>query len=145
MNERNCRSCDVPLSPGVNCAPSSIRISDYICTKCKSARTRLSTDYDKKRAYEKKYRLTNKNKINKKKRESRRKRIWGLSETDHKLFIANGCAICGSHDKPCVDHNHLTGKIRGCLCMKCNTAIGKLGDSIEMLQKAIRYLEENDK
>ena len=40
-----------------------------------------------------------------------------------------------------VDHNHETGKIRGLLCLNCNSGIGKLGDSTDILRKAIEYLE----
>lgn len=57
------------------------------------------------------------------------------------------CAICGTHQSElgrtlCVDHNHITGEIRGLLCNDCNTAIGKLktDEGIELLQKAIKYL-----
>ena len=40
-----------------------------------------------------------------------------------------------------VDHCHETGKIRGILCHDCNTGIGKLGDSLESIKKAVSYLE----
>lgn len=39
-----------------------------------------------------------------------------------------------------LDHDHKTGKARGLLCAGCNTAIGRFGDSVEGLQKAIEYL-----
>jgi hypothetical protein len=39
-----------------------------------------------------------------------------------------------------LDHDHTTGAIRGLLCFKCNTGIGKLGDSAEMLLRAADYL-----
>ena len=39
-----------------------------------------------------------------------------------------------------VDHCHLTGKLRGLLCGKCNRAIGLLGDDIFAMQRAIEYL-----
>lgn len=42
-----------------------------------------------------------------------------------------------------VDHCHSTGKIRGLLCHNCNTGLGKLGDSIESLTKALNYLKES--
>lgn len=59
----------------------------------------------------------------------------------------NCCAICGSHQdnfkrQLCVDHNHETGKARGLLCDACNGGIGKLKDSIELLEKAINYLKQ---
>lgn len=40
-----------------------------------------------------------------------------------------------------VDHCHDTGKVRGLLCFNCNVGIGSLQDDIEMLRKAIKYLE----
>jgi hypothetical protein len=57
------------------------------------------------------------------------------------------CAICGGHQdkfkrKLCVDHNHETGEARGLLCDACNGGIGKLRDSIELLEKAINYLKQ---
>lgn len=39
-----------------------------------------------------------------------------------------------------VDHDHATGTIRGLLCNECNTAIGRLGDNVEGLLRALRYL-----
>lgn len=52
------------------------------------------------------------------------------------------CAVCQSVDKKLqVDHDHETGLIRGLLCFDCNTSIGKLGDSVEGLRKAIDYLQ----
>lgn len=38
------------------------------------------------------------------------------------------------------DHDHESGKFRGWLCSNCNTGIGKLGDSIAGLERAIAYL-----
>ena len=40
----------------------------------------------------------------------------------------------------CVDHDHVTGRIRGLLCSKCNTLLGKAEDKVEVLQRAIEYL-----
>ena len=53
------------------------------------------------------------------------------------------CAICEKNAGPkmlAVDHCHETGEIRGLLCFDCNTAIGKLGDNVAGLTKALAYL-----
>ena len=52
------------------------------------------------------------------------------------------CGICGSEDHLVIDHCHETGQIRGVLCNTCNRAIGQLGDTINRLKAAIKYLEE---
>ena len=52
------------------------------------------------------------------------------------------CSICEKlMPKPCFDHDHTTGKFRGWLCSPCNTAIGHLGDNLEGVMRAVRYLE----
>lgn len=83
---------------------------------------------------------------------------YGLSVEEYEklLLSQNGCcAICGTSDPKSknaasrrggfpVDHDHKTGKIRGLLCGHCNTGMGLLGDSIEILKKAIAYLSKHD-
>ena len=52
------------------------------------------------------------------------------------------CECCGRLfiTTPNLDHDHFTGKFRGWLCSQCNTALGLLGDSRDVLEKAIAYL-----
>lgn len=42
-----------------------------------------------------------------------------------------------------LDHDPITNEFRGWLCDSCNTGIGKLGDSIEGLERAKKYLTRN--
>jgi len=78
------------------------------------------------------------------------KRRYGISaeEYDDLYKYQNGlCAICGKAEDErkwlSVDHNHKSGNIRGLLCVKCNTGIGALRDDVDVLKKAILYLEEH--
>ena len=75
--------------------------------------------------------------------------LYGLPKGAREKMIEeqNGqCAICGNIPTTRrglhIDHDHETGKVRGLLCHGCNTAIGSLGDDIELLRKAIMYLEK---
>lgn len=52
------------------------------------------------------------------------------------------CLICNKgSEKLVVDHDHVTGHIRGLLCNTCNMAIGMLGDSPDRLRQAAMYIE----
>jgi hypothetical protein len=66
----------------------------------------------------------------------------------------NVCAICGKKESAksskgnkikelAVDHSHKTGIIRGLLCMSCNRGLGCFYDDTSLLEKAIKYLENN--
>lgn len=51
------------------------------------------------------------------------------------------CECCNKiPDKWCLDHDHNTEEFRGWLCDKCNTGIGKLGDSVDGIIQALNYL-----
>ena len=69
---------------------------------------------------------------------------------DKLLSRYNGkCWICKRSDATHIDHDHSCCKgsfscgqcIRGVLCSNCNTAIGLLQDSKQLLTNAIKYLD----
>lgn len=71
---------------------------------------------------------------------------YGLTfEQWDEMKLAQGgfCAICGLERPLAIDHNHVTGKVRALLCMHCNTAIGHLQDSVEVVAKALEYLKKH--
>lgn len=97
------------------------------CKACVSKRYRETTTRQREHWLRRNYQLT-------------------TDEYDEMLASQNGvCAIC--HEKCtngrrlAVDHDHRTGKVRGLLCSKCNTALGGFRESEDLLQKAIRYLQ----
>ena len=53
------------------------------------------------------------------------------------------CAICGNPGKLFIDHDHVTGKVRGMLCRKCNIGLGHFGDSASFLASASTYLRRH--
>jgi hypothetical protein len=89
-------------------------------------------------------------------RNSQLKYNYGIDLTAYEYLLElqnNKCAICnvlfnssGSRmTVPMVDHEHkISGKVRGLLCSHCNTALGSFRDSKEMLQNALKYLEESE-
>lgn len=50
------------------------------------------------------------------------------------------CVICGSEEKLVVDHDHITGEIRGMLCNHCNRGLGHFRDDPMLLEFAAQYL-----
>lgn len=56
--------------------------------------------------------------------------------------VPTNCEVCGGSTRIAYDHDHTTGKHRGWLCMKCNTALGLVNDDIEILHKLIMYLQQ---
>ena len=53
------------------------------------------------------------------------------------------CAICGEREILRVDHNHITGKVRGLLCDNCNLLIGHANDDENILYEVIDYIRRN--
>jgi len=71
-----------------------------------------------------------------------------LDDLDKLLKSQNNCCLICSIDfsktRYNVDHNHITGKVRGALCNSCNRGIGFLKDNFELLVNAAKYIQEKD-
>lgn len=82
------------------------------------------------------------------------KRLYGITLDDYNNLYTDQqgcCSICNKHQSAlsdsrtlAVDHNHITGKVRGLLYSSCNKALGLFEDSFILLEKAANYLKEKD-
>jgi hypothetical protein len=81
---------------------------------------------------------------------------YGISKEDYLSLVErqeNKCAICNNEEtapntwkkdkarRLAIDHCHKTGIIRGLLCYRCNTTLGKVEDTPELLRNMAAYLE----
>ncbi len=72
------------------------------------------------------------------------RRSYDLSEGDVDALreAQDGkCAICRTAPAVHVDHDHVTGKVRGMLCFSCNAALGHFRDDPAVLRRAADYLD----
>lgn len=77
------------------------------------------------------------------------KRYGICHNTYEELFLKQDgvCAICATSNKGVrkkyldVDHDHMTGKVRGLLCGRCNKQLGVLEDK-EWVRKAMKYVSQ---
>lgn len=111
------------------------------CRSCLSKRARL-------------YRQANYEKVANIMRDSQRKSKYGITKDQYLEMVVNQnycCGICGKspenkvdiYKSLSIDHDHESGKIRGLLCSKCNTAVGLLKDNYFNCIKAARYLKKH--
>ncbi len=104
----------------------------YLCRAC---RARKTADYRKKNpAYRQKLRV------------QQIARKYGLSEVEYQKMSESQnhcCLACGKKpDYPLyVDHCHQSGRVRGLLCSGCNSALGMVEDSPNVLRNLAGYLE----
>jgi hypothetical protein len=76
-----------------------------------------------------------------KKSQYRKKYGIELEEFEALVKAQDGkCFICDTESRLMPDHCHVSGKFRGALCNNCNTGLGKFKDNVEVLQRAINYL-----
>jgi hypothetical protein len=57
------------------------------------------------------------------------------------------CAICHQPERHkdwplSVDHCHKSGRIRGLVCDRCNTGLGRFNDNPKLLLRAVAYLTQ---
>lgn len=85
---------------------------------------------------------------------SRRRTLapYGITPEGYDSMLAEQdgrCAICRTLEPGrnffVVDHDHDTGKVRGLLCVKCNSGLGMFDDDPVVLMHATQYLTRSPK
>ncbi len=86
-------------------------------------------------------------------RRAKLKYYYGLTADEYnKMFLEQGgaCKICKLHQSDLdrrldIDHDHATGAVRGLLCMKCNTYLGRYEGGnvadLDWVKKFKKYLK----
>ena len=79
---------------------------------------------------------------------------YGITVDEYNQMFTNQqgkCYICERHQSEfdirlAVDHNHITMKVRGLLCSRCNHGLGhlKADNGTDLFFKAIQYLLDTD-
>jgi hypothetical protein len=83
-------------------------------------------------------------------RNNQLKRDFGITIEQYREMLEaqnNSCAICKRSEdlftrSLAVDHCHLTGRVRGLLCITCNRLLGNAYDNKDVLLSAIDYLNK---
>lgn len=112
---------------------------------------------DRSRATAKKWHINNKNNIRVRvmrsiasiKSRSKKKNYMPCIASHKELIdgFTGLCHICNTPEiecnkRLCLDHDHQTGKFRGWICHDCNWTLGKVKDSISILENLIKYLQK---
>jgi len=147
-----CNGCQEWRSRGdFNTDSGSPDGKSYRCRPCRKKYRRQKEVKARTSAYNKKYAADNPELMKQKDRKNMLKRFWNMTSEQYNemLKAQNGtCALCDRTESSpnkslCIDHDHITGKIRGLLCDNHNRAMGLFKDSIEDLEKAVEYLKKH--
>jgi NMD protein affecting ribosome stability and mRNA decay len=125
--EGRCLNCDSPFTTKRRYAPETGR-GKFCSRKCKEAlRAKEGRTAEAMRKYY-------------------YKKHYSLTPDQVAEMRRGGCSICGGAGVEGrwgnlhVDHDHVTGRVRGVLCSNCNTGLGKFKDNPDLLRKAAVYL-----
>jgi len=136
----HCSRCDVFLTT-LNSAKRS-NSNSFRCKSCDCESAKLTSERDCSR-------------------DRRLVKVFGITLPEYEAILSIQNKVCWICQKPpkeggrrlSVDHLHAKnekkrnprekrGRVRGLLCWRCNSSIGKFNDNITLLRRAANYLEE---
>lgn len=80
-------------------------------------------------------------------RERNLKNAYGITHAQYMKQVEQQQGLCKICNKKtdislAVDHNHITGEVRGLLCFNCNAGLGQFKDNLDNVCSAYNYLLE---
>ncbi|WP_442930669.1 endonuclease domain-containing protein [Micromonospora sp. NBC_00421] len=131
---RSCKKCGVGYTPASGnqrlCAECRPKPKTWTCTHCSAAFTprsrvqkRCDTCVPDRRA-------------------GVRYDVYGITEPQFRQMVGRYgglCWVCRTNQGQCIDHCHESGKVRGWLCIPCNTGLGHI-ERPGWLSRASAYL-----
>jgi hypothetical protein len=132
-----------------------------LCSKCQE--TKVITDFEKcktmKHGYRNQCRICRNKEKNELRKSDKSKRktadYWLRSNYNislvqkEEMFKEQNekCYTCHYQFKniseACVDHNHITNKVRKLLCDDCNIALGLLKEDLKAVNNLVKYIQED--
>ena len=123
---RYCPDCEtIKLLEEFPANPQGKKGRHTYCKPCHSVRSNRQRSYSGPGDYHRKYR-------------------YGIEPAEYRAMLSSQaglCAVCRQAPAEHVDHCHDTGAVRGILCFNCNGGLGQFKDRVDILRKAIDYLE----
>lgn len=156
-DSRTCKVCGIakPLDGGFYKRKTGA-VTTHVCKACtcEQQKQRAAANPEKKRAYAKAYREANPEKVS----AGKRKAYYGITQEEverFRLLQGDRCFSCQGqlpanfhvdHDHSCCPGNKACGRCnRGLKCSNCNTALGLLKDSSQVLIRSAYYLATSRK
>lgn len=138
-NTKTCARCGVVQTPENSHMRAGGKYFYAYCRPCRNIVT-------------KEYAANNKEAHAAKQKRATIKWRYGLDSAAYEALLLAGCAVCGSTEGLCVDHDHSCcpgrrscGKcVRGALCNRHNVALGMVNESTEELQILIEYVLQSN-
>lgn len=153
MTEKACTQCKAikPVAEFPACKTNRNGLHSW-CFSCKRARSKAYQDRpdvkERMRSYRREWARQPKQRAQNKR--NRIRRVFGLTPqqlNQMKVDQQGLCAICFQPEplkrSLAIDHDHVTGKVRGLLCTRCNTALGMIQEDVEILINMTAYIDQH--
>ncbi len=147
--KKQCAHCKESLP--VSCFSKALKMKSGLDSYCRDCKKKMrDANIENRRVAARNSWHKHKAKYRPRKRAHRLRSEFGLSlaEYDQMFEMQDGnCKICGLPEinkRLAVDHCHKTDKIRGLLCGRCNTTLGRVEENTETLWNMIEYLMKHE-